>query len=232
MTENLTQAQVFSLIAQLNSFADQAEKLIQQANSANTQAQQALESRHKQALAQLKRNYENTCRDIVSHGDSTIREAREILTDVQAMDARLTNADKYYKKTKKKKEDELNGVTSDQFDSSTDYFFMMGEIRHSYQMISERYVRDMLPGIINGLNYLFSKKRKQDYEDLIILLNTLHVFVQEMESFLPDIISDSLKQQKDAYDAQLRSMKASQVREQDALTRSSNDSLTRVAQRI
>ena len=40
-----------------------------------------------------------------------IQEAQQMLTDIDTLDARLSQVDKYYRKTKEKKEAELSGKT-------------------------------------------------------------------------------------------------------------------------
>ena len=129
-------------------------------------------SRHNSTLAQLEKSYKSNCEAISSKSSKTIKEARQMLSDVESLDARLTQVDKYYLKTKIKKEAELADTISDQFNEATDYFSVLEEIKSQYTVISRKYSEDILPALINGLNFLFSSKRKKDYEELIVLRNT------------------------------------------------------------
>ena len=161
----ITQAEIFSLIAEINSFADQAENLINSNRSAYDQNKRAMQSRHSAAVSQLEKSYKSNCDAISGKSKKTIADARRMLTDVDALDAHLSRVDKYYKKTKEKKEAELADRTSDQYQEVVDYFTILKRIKNDYSAISKKYSEDILPALINGLNYFFSNKRKKDYED-------------------------------------------------------------------
>ena len=66
-------------------------------------------------------------------------------------------------------------------------------------LFPKKYSEDILPALINGLNYFFSSKRKKDYEELVILRNTLKLFETEIEEVLPALTSEELAQQKKSY---------------------------------
>ena len=59
---------------------------------------------------------------------------------------------------------------------------------------------------LDGLNYLFSKQRKKDYEELIILKNTVAAFVKEIEEMLPPLTQENLAALKEDYFTQRGSM--------------------------
>ena len=70
--------------------------------------------------------------------------------------------DKYYRKTKEKKEAELSGKTSDQYQNVNDYFSILEKIKEDYAAISKKYSEVIFFRLlINGLNYFFSSKRKE-----------------------------------------------------------------------
>ena len=195
----ITQAEIFSLIAEINSFADQAENLICSNRSAYDRNKKAMLSRHSSTVSQLEKSYKANCDAISSKSKKTIADARRMLSDVDALDAHLSQVDKYYRKTKEKKEAELADKTSDQYQEVEDYFTILERIKGDYSTISKKYSEDILPALINGLNYFFSSKRKKDYEDLIVLHNTLRSFVAEIEAELPPLTTEELAYQKKAY---------------------------------
>lgn len=195
----ITQAEIFSLIAEINSFADQAENLINSNRSAYDRNKKAMLSRHSSTVSQLEKSYKANCDAISSKSKKTIADARRMLSDVDALDAHLSQVDKYYRKTKEKKEAELADKTSDQYQEVEDYFTILERIKGDYSTISKKYSEDILPALINGLNYFFSSKRKKDYEDLIVLHNTLRSFVAEIEAELPPLTTEELAYQKKAY---------------------------------
>ncbi|MCD8361501.1 MAG: cell division protein FtsK, partial [Lachnospiraceae bacterium] len=195
----ITQAEIFALIAEVNAFADNSETLINNSRSTYEQNKQTLLNRHNSTLLQLEKSYKNNCAAISSKSKQAIKEAQQMLADIDALDTRLSQVDKYYRKTKEKKEAELADKTSDRYQDVADYFAILEQIKGDYATISKKYSEDILPALINGLNYFFSSKRKKDYEELIILRNTLKLFEQEIEEILPTLTTEELSQQKTAY---------------------------------
>lgn len=195
----VTQAEIFSLIAEINEFADKAEQLVSNAKATYERNKRNIQTSHTAALAQLDRSYKSNCDAISGKSRKTINEAKRMLSDVEALDAHLIQVDKYYRKTRDKKQDELASVTSTHYQDISDYFDILEQIKQDYTLISKKYSEDILPALINGLNYFFSSKRKKDYEELIVLLNTLHEFVAEIEDVLPTLTADELGQQKSVY---------------------------------
>lgn len=228
----LTQMEVFALIGEINDFADRSETLINRTRSSYEQNKKALISRHSSILAQLEKSYKSNCDAISSKSNKTIKEAQLILSDVESLDTRLTQVDKYYLKTKTKKEAELAATISDQFNEATNYFSILEDIKSQYTVISRKYSEDILPALINGLNFLFSSKRKNDYEELIILLNTIKAFVKEIEEELPAITSDGLATQKESYFSQRKDLINSNQRELEQHEQNYRVTLDNVANHI
>lgn len=83
------------------------------------------------------------------------------------MDEKLSKVDKYYVKTKDKREELLSDITSDQYSGATDYFDTLEKIKADFNVLFKKYSEDILPGLINGLNYLFSSKRKRTMKNLL-----------------------------------------------------------------
>ena len=211
----MTQMEVFALIGEINDFADRSESLINRTRTSYEQNKRTLISRHNSTLAQLEKSYKSNCEAISSKSSKTIKEARQMLSEVESLDARLTQVDKYYLKTKIKKEAELADTISDQFNEATDYFSVLEEIKSQYTVISRKYSEDILPALINGLNFLFSSKRKKDYEELIVLLNTIKAFVKEIEEELPPITNEGLAVQKESYFSKRKELINSNQRDLD-----------------
>ena len=59
--------------------------------------------------------------------------AKKILAEINKLDEKLSSVDKYYVKTKKKKEELLSDTTSDAYDDATDYFKTLGKIKDSFK---------------------------------------------------------------------------------------------------
>ena len=225
----MTQQEVFIIIGEINTFADKSEMLIKHSRSSYEQSKNALADRQNSALSYLEENYKKNCDAISSKSKKTIAEARKMLSDVEALDSTLVQVDKYYLKTKIKKEKELANTTSDRFDEGTDYFVVLEDIKTQYTAISRKYSEDILPVLINELNFFFSSKRKRDYEELIVLLNTINAFVKEIEAELPSITSESLAFQKESYFSSRQELLTSNQREMEQLEQTYRGTLDSIA---
>ncbi|MBR3806506.1 MAG: cell division protein FtsK [Clostridia bacterium] len=190
----ISQNEAFSLIADINAFADDAERLISNTQASYEQNKNALLNRQRSALSNLDNAHNASCAGIRNSCNKTIFEAQGIMDDISALDEKLIRVDKYYVKTKKKKEEELSGKTSDKYESAEDYFSILDDIKSEFHTISKKYSEDILPGLINGINYLFSKQRKKDYEELIVLKNTVALFIDEIKEVLPPMADENISE--------------------------------------
>lgn len=198
----LAQSEIIALITDLNSFADRAETLISTTQTNYEKNKTLLLNRHRSALSKIDSAYKSNCASIQNKSRQTIAEARKIFEEINQLDEKLSKIDKYYVRTKKKREGLLADKISDQYNDATDYFSVLEEIKKSFNLLFKKYSEDILPGLINGLNYLFSSQRKKDYEELIVLKNTVSEFVKEIEEILPDLTEENLATLKEEYFAQ------------------------------
>lgn len=195
----LAQSEIIALITDLNAFADSAETLINTTQTNYDKDKRLLLNRHSSALSTLDSTYKANCASVQNKSKQTISDAKKILAEITKLDEKLSSVDKYYVKTKKKKEELLSDTTSDAYEDATDYFKTLGKIKESFTVLFKKYSEDILPGLINGLNYLFSSQRKKDYEELIILRNTVAAFVKEIEEMLPPLTEENLATLKEEY---------------------------------
>ena len=195
----LAQSEIIALITDLNAFADSAETLINTTQTNYDKDKRLLLNRHSSVLSTLDSTYKANCASVENKSKQTISDAKKILSEITKLDEKLSSVDKYYVKTKKKKEELLSDTTSDVYDDATDYFNTLETIKESFKTIYKKYSEDILPGLINGLNYLFSSQRKKDYEELIILRNTVAAFVKEIEEMLPPLTEENLATLKEEY---------------------------------
>lgn len=195
----IAQSEIISLISDLNAFADSAEQLINATQTNYERDKSLLLNRHSSELSSLESSYKKNCSAVSSKSSRTISDAKSILADIDKLDAKLSKVDKYYVKTKSKKEELLSDTTSERYSEATDYFETLEKIKADFSALFKKYSEDILPGLINGLNYLFSSKRKKDYEELIILRNTVAAFVKEIEEMLPPLTEENLAELKEGY---------------------------------
>lgn len=228
----IAQEEIIALVSDINAFADSAEILIRTTQATHNKEKTNLQTRHDSALSDLDNSYRNACIAIKNKSQKTISNAKKILEEITKLDEKLSAVDKYYIKTKEKKEESLSEKTSSDYSNATDYFDTLAKIQNNFNVLYKKYSEDILPGLINGLNYFFSNKRKQDYEELIILRNTVAVFVKEIEKELPMIIEENLTALKDDYVIQKNCLIEQHKNESESFERKYLTTLDEVAGKI
>ena len=228
----IAQDEIISLVSDLNAFADSAEQLINSTQVNYERDKKLLLNRHNSELTSLESTYKKNCSTVSGKSRRTINDARRILAEIDKLDGKLCKVDKYYVKTKSKKEELLSDITSEQYVDATDYFETLEKIKADFNVLFKKYSEDILPGLINGLNYLFSSKRKKDYEELIILRNTVAAFVSEIEEMLPPLTEENLAELKEGYFTQRGAATERQKRELADFEAKHSDTLERVADKI
>ena len=177
----LTQAEVLALIREFNDLLGKMDpQFIKQERDYQSRKRAIVADSHTR-LDTLEKTYRRQTDEIKSCSREALKEAENILADVDSMDEQLLAVDKYYKKTKLKKEAELANVQSPKYQKYDDLLSGLEAIRKEYQALSKKYREQMLPFLLNDLHFLFSGQRKHDYEDLIVLQNTVHHFVDSVK---------------------------------------------------
>lgn len=195
----IAQNEIIALISDLNAFADRAEQMINAAKQDYERGKGALQMRQQSELKNLDASFQQNRDSVSARMRRTIQDARNILGEMDRMDERLCRADKYYVRTKTQKEARLAETTSERYADTTDYFSAMERIREDFRRISKKYSEDILPGLLNGLNYFFSNKRKSEYEELIVLRNTVASFVHEIEVTMPSLAEENVTGLREDY---------------------------------
>ncbi len=202
-------------------------------------AQKDYKSKMDQILSEYNaqnKKFENDCQNAIDslqrNAKSMIEEANKIQKQIVDMEEKLSSIDKYYAKTKKKKLEELANKKSDKFAKDMDYFEILKNIKEQFSTISQKYSTDILPSVLNGLNYIFSSKRKKDYEELIILENTVKSFVEEIEKELNSVEEETMTEMKDTHNSQKQEMIESQNEFKEKNRKKYNDTLYAIAQEL
>lgn len=188
---DVTQERIFALIADINAFVDNAEEHVQALNQTYEKEKQTLVSNHEVDLKKLQMAYQANDSALQLRAGHIICEAKEVLTEIQMLDERLSMIDKFYVKTKKKRADALFAITSKFYSSGQDYSQTLHQIKAEYQRLTKKYSEEILPVLINGLSFFFSAQRKKDYDELIILNNTVTAFLTEIADTLPQVASEN-----------------------------------------
>ncbi len=228
----VSQSEILALIADINIFADSAEELIIATQNSYDKEKQNIQLRHTNTISSLEKNYQNSCEVLKTKSQKAIRDATQMLDEVTKLDDKLSSIDKYYVKTKKKKEELLSDKTSSNYEDSTDYFVAMEKIKEEFSVLFRKYSEDILPGLINGLNYLFSSQRKKDYEELIVLKNTIISFKREIDAELPGVTQEGLNALKEDYLTQKGTITERQRNETEAFENKYLITLDQIADKI
>ena len=216
------------LIQRINEFIEKMDVKITQAQRNYAANLQTLEAKHRQELAQFDYSCDSNIANVRSRSQQLINDTDCIAEDMKDLDSRLASVDKYYVRTKSKKQEELAGIKNDIYGNNADYFSVLNQIREDYLNLSRKYSEEILPALLNGLNYFFSSKRKKDYEDLIILQNTLNRFMEEIRSELPEITEDTVRDMCSEYDQQRAGLVSKQQNEKNRLENAYMDQLDKI----
>ena len=228
----IAQNEIIALVSDINAFADSAENLINTTQAKYEKDKRTMLNSHNAVISSLEQTYKQNCAAVNNKSNQTIRDARNILAEIDKLDQKLSGVDKYYVKTKKKKLELLADTTSEAYSDATDYFATLDKIKQDFNVLYKKYSEDILPGLINGLNYLFSSKRKKDYEELIVLRNTVAAFVKEIEEMLPPLTKENLANLKEEYFTRKGAVTSQQNREFSDFETKHNATLDMVAGKI
>ena len=184
------------------------------------------QSDYKQKINQMENKYssDNTkfnqdCQNEIASFERNIKDmlekAKAIQSEIRKMDLELSRVDKYYEKTYQKRIKDLENKKKEELlklnDGKTlDYFKILNHIQKKFAEVSEKYSKEMLPSVLNAINYVFSSKRKKDYEELILLQNTVDYFIEEMSQNADIITEETLNAMKDKHSSQRQEMINSQ----------------------
>lgn len=120
----IAQTEIIALISDINVFADKSENLISTTQATYDKEKITLQTRHRAALSALESGYQNNCSAVRNKSQQTVTDAKKILSEITKLDEQLSLVDKYYVKTKKKKEETLSQVTSSKYDEATDFLML------------------------------------------------------------------------------------------------------------
>lgn len=195
-----TQDEMVSLVWNINLFAENAEQRIISDRSGYQQEKQRMRNRHQNTLGSLKSSASSNCSSVRSQSKRMLEDAQKMLMEIMELDKKLSGADKYYVKTKKKKVEELSSKTNERYAGTGDYFQALRDIRNDFERLCGKYAQTAWPGLVDGLNFLLSSQRKKEYEELIILLNTVQTLIEEMKDELPLITEEAIASIEEDYE--------------------------------
>ena len=196
----ITYQTILRLINSINSFAEQSDQNIQLLWNNYNNSKQRLEEQYNQFMKKASAEYDNSTSAIRKKATALKETADKTYKEVLTLDDSLANADKYYVKTRAKKIEELAQKTETSITDEQDIFAALEKVKKQFESISSKYSKEALPALFDGINYIFSKQRKQDYEDLIVLKNTLEKLIDEIKKTISELITDSTQSDKGKYD--------------------------------
>lgn len=210
----LTYNFVVKKFEELKGFVQNCENAIDSTQNDYFNKKKEAENRWNSEANRMKIQFEADKKAMVRKAENMLEDALQISGEIAQIEQTLLIKDKYYKKTKIKKESELSSRRNDGYDSGNDYFKILDDIRSDFERISRKYREHILPGIINGIHYFFSSKRKADYEELIVLQNTVKDFISIIRDNINNIRDEAIKQIESEYK---KNYKNAQIRSQNKL---------------
>ena len=199
MSRTIAYQDILKIISNLHSFVDEAESAIAAVYDNYSSSQQQIEAKHIQDLNSIAQQYNAQQNSVKSQANALLSDAQSIFQGIVDLEDQLTACDKYFVKTKAKKEQELFGKQEERYTQEQDYFEILNDIKSRFQTLVVKYTNRGHRGIIDGLNYLVSSQRKQDYEELIVLKNTVSNLIEEINNTIPSITEESLSSFDQAY---------------------------------
>lgn len=188
----LTYGYISGKFEELINFVRNSENAISQVQTLYNTSLNDHEKEIKTKSSNLRKTYDEKKASIIRKIDAMMGDATKIAAEIDQIEVSLISKDKYYKRTKDKKEQDLHSRRNTSYDSYEDYFEVLDKIRDDYYMLSKKYRESILPSIISGIHYIFSSKRKADYEELIVLKNTVQSFIAEIRTNVNEIKKDAI----------------------------------------
>ena len=193
------------LIMRLNQFADDCETAIQAMNSRYRQARAEIENRSVAQIQSVLKWQKQAAQQLQSKCSEVTTGVASLLRELDKLDALIARVDKYYQKNKIKA---LESTELSNLKTSDDYVEALRQIVDQFKQVSTKYTEKVLPFLINDINYLLSKKRKQDYAELLSL--------RRLAVHLDKEAKDNLKAIKDE---ELLAIEARAIEEQQKIQR-------------
>ena len=204
----ITYQKILGIINKINSFAEQADQKIQVLWSNFNNSKSSLESQYNDFMAKASSERDKSTAVIKNKAAALKESADKIYREVSALDAALAKADKYYVKTRAKKIEELAQTTETSIEGEADILTALQKVKERFRLISSKYSKEASHALVDGIHYLFSSQRKQDYEELIILKNTLEKLMAEIKKMVPELIGDSTQVHADNYNERTATIKS------------------------
>jgi len=217
--DKITYQTILRLIHNINSFAEQSDQKIQQLWDNFNNSKRRLEEQYNQFMTKASAEHDSGANFTEKKATALRENANKIYQEVLKLDTSLAATDKYYVKMRVQKTEELAQKTEKNITDTEDVFIALEQVKKQYMSVAEKY-KETLPAIINGVNFIFSKQRKQDYEELIVLKNTLEKLIEEINETIPELAKDSVQANKDNY-----------VKKTDEIKSKYKTELTRVSER-
>jgi energy-coupling factor transporter ATP-binding protein EcfA2 len=228
----ITYQMVLGIIKNINAFAEQADQKIQHLWSNFENSKRSLENQYNDFMSKASAELNSNTAVIKKKASALKENAEKIYREVSTLDASLAKADKYYVKTRDKKIEELAQVTETSIVGQEDIFAALENVRVRFNAISSKYSKESTHAILDGIHFMLSSQRKQDYEDLIILKNTLEKLMAEIKKMISEIVGDSTQVHSDTFNEKTNTIKSKYQTEQVRIKAQNENSVEALADEI
>ena len=168
--------------------------LDRQRANAEEQMRRLADSENKQR-AEFERRCEREISDIYDKAKATASDAAGILAQLESMDSKLESRDRWYRSFRRKNIARVEGTVDQSYRGGSDVyevFAAMQRIRDEFEIVSEKYRNRMWPAVIDGIHYLLSSDRHEDYEKLLSLKCAITVFYASIKDSINDMARDAV----------------------------------------
>ena len=134
----LTYNFVVKKFEELKGFVQNCENAIDSTQNDYFNKKKEAENRWNSEANRMKIQFEADKKAMVRKAENMLEDALQISGEIAQIEQTLLIKDKYYKKTKIKKESELSSRRNDGYDSGNDYFKILDDIRSDFERISRK----------------------------------------------------------------------------------------------
>ena len=185
---------VLEFISSLERFVREYDDMIAAAIAQNQAACRQIESEHEAQLKAIAARHRKNISVVQGNSARLIGGAEAISRSVEEMDAYLLQVDKYYRKYTEPRAEAFKEAAIKKYGiGAIDHLESLQKMEEEHATISRKYTEEMLPVILNGLDYLFSKSRKKDYEELAMLKIGVGIYLQQVKEEIPSITRETVE---------------------------------------
>lgn len=190
---------VFQLAASTVEFINTSESDLKAFRDQVESWRHSVEQGRMQELLRLQSELEARETDTRSSYNAAQADAHQMLYEITTLESQLEQADRHFAKTKAKMERELAGGGGQLYNPSDDPLRTIKNLRGRYGELASHYTDRDVSALVDSVGFLLSSKRKQEYEDLVLLKHTVMAALPHVDEMLPALCDQEIAQLEDEF---------------------------------